>query len=61
MTTEQIRCILQTEYGINNESEFEEALKKNPGINTGIFTMPFKRRRKDEPGNSNNRRLSRYA
>lgn len=55
MTVEKIKGILEKEFGIRSDEEFEAAVEAFPGINIGIFTMPFERRKKDESGNSNNR------
>ena len=43
-----LRRILEKEYGISNEEEFETAVKKSAGINLGIFTMPLDRSVNDE-------------
>ena len=39
MSAAKLREILKTEYGINNEEEFNVAVKKMKGINLGLFTM----------------------
>lgn len=44
MEAEKLKEILKNEYGINDEKEFEAAIKNSSGINIGIFIMPFKER-----------------
>lgn len=44
MDVVRIKEILKTEYGINNNEEFEAAVKRSHGINIGIFTTPLPRR-----------------
>lgn len=44
MDVAKIKEILKIEYGICNESEFNEAVSKSAGINLGIFTMPLTER-----------------
>ena len=49
----KLREILKTEYGINNDEEFEAAVEKSAGINLGIFTNPLNERSDccaEEPG-----------
>lgn len=41
MNAAKLREILKTEYGIENEIEFDAAVKKMSGINLGVFTMPL--------------------
>ena len=36
--------ILKQQYNINNEEEFNMAVKKSVGIDIGIFTMPLRGR-----------------
>lgn len=48
MDAAKLKEILRLEYGIHNMTEFEEAVRKSEGINIGIFTMPFERRKEDE-------------
>lgn len=46
MNAAKLKEILETEYGIKNEVEFDAAVKKMSGINIGIFTMPLDGRSK---------------
>lgn len=47
MDAETMRGILKREYGINSQEEFDEAFRKSPGIDIGLFTMPLPTRRKN--------------
>ena len=44
MTAAKLKEILKDEYGINDEMEFELAVKGVKGVNLGIFTMPLNER-----------------
>ena len=46
MTAERIWHILKTEYGIENDEEFEAAAEGCRGIDIGLFTMPLLERSK---------------
>lgn len=48
MDAAKMKEILKKEYGITNEEEFKEAVEKSAGIDVGLFTMPFERRRTSE-------------
>ena len=39
MDAATLREVLKKEYGINNDKEFEAAVKKSIGIDIGIFTV----------------------
>ena len=41
MDAATMKEILRKQYGINNEHEFNLAVKNSKGINIGIFTMPL--------------------
>lgn len=45
MEAAKLRDILKTEYGINDEKEFDVAVSKSVGINLGIFTTPLEKER----------------
>lgn len=53
MDVAKMKEILKTEYGICNEAEFNAAVSKSAGINLGMFTLPFERRKEYEFGNCN--------
>ena len=40
VTAETLRKILLEEYGISNDKELEDAIRKMPKINIGIFVSP---------------------
>ncbi len=44
MDVSRLMDVLKTEYGIENEKQFDEAVRESAGINLGIFTMPLERR-----------------
>lgn len=48
MDAAKMKEILKKEYGITNEEEFKQAVENSAGIDIGLFTMPFERRRKSE-------------
>lgn len=48
MDAAKLREILRTEYGINSENEFDEAVKRSSGVDIGIFTLPLSRRRRND-------------
>lgn len=54
MNAAKLREILKTEYGIKDEKEFEEAVRRSAGINIGIFITPFDGRKEYEYGVSDN-------
>lgn len=47
MDAAKLKDILRTEYGINNENEFNAAVKAFAGLNIGLFTMPQGGRRSE--------------
>lgn len=49
MDAAKLREILRTQYGITNEDEFNEAVKKSNGIDIGIFTTPIEETRQEVP------------
>ena len=42
MDAARLMEFLKTEFGICSREEFELAVSQMPGINLGLFTMPFK-------------------
>ena len=48
MDAAKLREILQKEYGIKNEEDFNVAVEKSCGVNLGIFNMPLNERGNDE-------------
>ena len=48
MEAAKLKEILEREYGIKNEEEFNEAVGKFRGIDLGIFNMPLNERRMNE-------------
>lgn len=40
--------ILKEEYGIQNDEEFEMAVNASTGVDTGLFTQPFKKGDSDD-------------
>ena len=48
MDAAKLKEILKTQYGINNEEEFNVAVEKSLGVNIGIFSMPLSRGCKNE-------------
>lgn len=47
MEAEKLKEILKKEYGINDEKEFDAAVKNSQGINIGLFTVSFGERREN--------------
>lgn len=47
MDAAKLREILKTQYGIKDDSEFNAAVEKSPGVNLGLFTMPMVERGRD--------------
>lgn len=43
MEIAKLKELLKTEYGIADEYELDEAMKKSAGINIGIFTLAYER------------------
>lgn len=47
MDAAKLREILKTQYGINDDREFDAAVEKSSGVNLGLFTMPLMERSRD--------------
>lgn len=47
MEAARLREILKTEYGIENDGDLDEAVRKMSGVNLGIFTLPLCERSED--------------
>ena len=47
MYAAKLREILNTQYVIKDDSEFNTAVEKSSGVNLGLFTMPLMERSRD--------------
>lgn len=43
MDAAELWKILKEEYGIQNDEEFEMAVNASTGVDTGLFTQPYKK------------------
>ena len=41
VTVETLRKVLLEEYGISNDKELEDAIRKMPKLNIGLFVSPI--------------------
>ena len=45
MDAAKLREILKTQYGLESEDDFNEAVERSSGVNLGLFTKPLERSR----------------
>ena len=48
MDAAKLREILRKQFGITNEDEFNEAVKRSKGIDIGIFTTPIEKETRED-------------
>lgn len=42
MNADEMKTILKNEYGISDLKELRKAIEESPGVDIGLFTIPYK-------------------